>query len=195
VYVFVHLHRYYSCCVLYRHLFILLLLSCICCCGTEHKNSPRLRSIEQHLILPWGTERGKIDPRSLLHKQAVWDGKEKEHACGITAQTSEGKIVRGKMKLRSLTLAICTTLGNSVRQEMGMTSWWVLNLVLKQNHNNDAKNVRLLSSDLINDTGSLNIFVQSDSRVFFWTSLVSVFQIQAHTHTETPLASGKHRGE
>lgn len=29
-----------------------------------------------------------------------------------------------------LTFAICTTLGNSVRQEMGITSWWVFSLFL-----------------------------------------------------------------
>lgn len=34
------------------------------------------------------------------------------------------------MRSRGLTFAIWTTLGNSVRQEMGMTSWYVRHLVL-----------------------------------------------------------------
>lgn len=35
-----------------------------------------------------------------------------------------------------LTLAIWTTLGNSVRQEMGITSWWVFSLFLVRSQNN-----------------------------------------------------------
>ena len=38
-----------------------------------------------------------------------------------------------------ITLAICTTLGNSVRQEMGMTSWYVFSFVLETDKSSEYK--------------------------------------------------------
>lgn len=53
-------------------------------------------------------------------------GEAEAQLCSHQEGTPGGSVQRA----RGLTFAIWTTLGNSVRQEMGMTSWYVRHLVL-----------------------------------------------------------------
>lgn len=77
--------------------------------------------------LPSGRGQDKTYPRLLLHKQA---GSGKKSTISFSHFLNVQKNIF-QLYIPRDTLAIWTTLGNSVRQEMGITSWKVLNFVLK----------------------------------------------------------------